>query len=257
MNNDGVRLLYFNAERNVGDEFGVDVVRKLSGKPVLRVVDLSKPHIVALGSILTFATDQSRVWGTGLIEDRYCGGARDGRQFYSVRGKRTYSKLLADGVNLPDLPLGDPGYLASCLFGHQKDSTPNFKLGVVPHYVDKNMDCFKRFCGHPEVLFIDVQKGVDHFFDCIKRCSCIASTSLHGLIFAESLGIPNVWIKASENITGGDFKFMDWFSVCGAPQKSPLIINDSTTVAELTSNSELHGCEIDCDDLIKAFPVYD
>ena len=43
------------------------------------------------------------------------------------------------------------------------------------------------------------------------------SQSLHGLIFADSLLIPNVWLDFGSIHIGGQFKFYDYFSTVGRP----------------------------------------
>ena len=44
-------------------------------------------------------------------------------------------------------------------------------------------------------------------------CEAIISSALHGLIAADSFFFPNRWIKLSDNLMGGDFKFNDYYSV--------------------------------------------
>jgi hypothetical protein len=44
----------------------------------------------------------------------------------------------------------------------------------------------------------------------IAGCEFIASSSLHGLIAADALGIPNWRLSFSAGITGGDYKFRDY-----------------------------------------------
>ena len=38
---------------------------------------------------------------------------------------------------------------------------------------------------------------------------------MHGLIAADALGIPNARIRVADRITGGDYKFRDYYSVFG------------------------------------------
>jgi hypothetical protein len=43
----------------------------------------------------------------------------------------------------------------------------------------------------------------------------VLSSSLHGLIAADALGVPNAWIGLSDALRGGDFKFRDYYGVFG------------------------------------------
>lgn len=53
----------------------------------------------------------------------------------------------------------------------------------------------------------------------IAICSRIYSQSLHGLIVADALGIPNVWIAPGPLMAGDTFKFFDYFSTLDADKK--------------------------------------
>ncbi len=55
----------------------------------------------------------------------------------------------------------------------------------------------------------------------IASCSRIFSQSLHGLIVADALEVPSVWLEPSASMKGGSFKFEDYFTTMDAP-KQPL-----------------------------------
>lgn len=253
-NKTSLKLLYFNHVRNVGDECSPAIVEKISNQEVVRAYNMNEEHLIGLGSILTFANCNSYIWGTGLIQAEYTGSANNPDRFSALRGKLTYNFINKNAVKLNDIPLGDPGYLMPSLFGIVRDSEPKYKLGIVPHYVDKDLDIFKNLQNCEELIVIDVANGIDKFFSDIQKCSVIASTSLHGLVFAEALEIPNIWIKASNNLTGGNFKFNDWFSLCGHEQENPLIVANKIDSDDLVKRSMLHNCQIDKSALIESFP---
>lgn len=46
----------------------------------------------------------------------------------------------------------------------------------------------------------------------IAACETVLSQSLHGLIVADALGVPNVWVAPSSDMVGDRFKFDDYFS---------------------------------------------
>lgn len=59
----------------------------------------------------------------------------------------------------------------------------------------------------------------------IAECETILSSALHGLIVADSLGIPNMWSTASGRLLGGEYKFHDYYSVFGTAPR-PLLLQE-------------------------------
>lgn len=61
------------------------------------------------------------------------------------------------------------------------------------------------------------------------------STSLHGLIVADSYGIPNAWIKQPQDIGGNGYKFDDYYSAFDreAVQHSSDLARDHDRIAQL------------------------
>lgn len=100
-------------------------------------------------------------------------------------------------------------------------------MGIIPHYIDIDNPVLAQFLNaHKEdVLLIDLvhyDKWTD-IPDQIVSCDCILSSSLHGLIVSDSYNIPNVWIGLSNELTGGDFKFYDYFSSVQRSETKKLI----------------------------------
>jgi len=62
---------------------------------------------------------------------------------------------------------------------------------------------------------IDITKNPIYILNEIAKCKVILSSAMHGLIVADSFNIPNQWIKLSELLYGGDYKFKDYYSVFG------------------------------------------
>ena len=55
--------------------------------------------------------------------------------------------------------------------------------------------------------------------EAIASCEVVLSQSLHGLIVADALGVPNVWIAPTGDMVGGRFKFDDYFSTLDAAKE--------------------------------------
>ena len=94
--------------------------------------------------------------------------------------------------------MGDLGLLASRIW-HKEPA--RYNVGVVRHYVDKNEYPFAD-------IVIDATEPAEDVIKKISSCRVILSSSLHGIIVADSYGIPNMRIARDDVITG-DWKWMD------------------------------------------------
>ena len=71
-----------------------------------------------------------------------------------------------------------------------------------------------------QVTVINVRRHPSAVIRDIASCGAILSSSLHGLVVADSYGIPAAWTSGSPPLTGGDFKFQDYASAFhGLPQR--------------------------------------
>lgn len=137
-----------------------------------------------------------------------------------LRGKLTAANI--SGLKKKDFVLGDPGLLASELVTPDRYA---HALGVVPHWSDKELftkelnKSIRHNYARP--IFIDVTK---HPLDVIKEigsCDKIVTSSLHGLIVADSFGIPRRVEQfpgmKTNSYEGGTFKFEDYSSAINLP----------------------------------------
>ncbi len=160
------------------------------------------------------------VWGSGIIKhyDAPSGLLRP-TKIHALRGDLTrqlVSKSLGKDVKCV---LADPGLLASLLIEPQQKK---YKLGIIPHYVDVEDTCFEEIHKNNEgSIIIDVKAEPYEVLRTIASCETIVSTSLHGLIIADSFGIPNLWCESSDRIIGNGFKYRDYYSAFGITNVSP------------------------------------
>ena len=243
--------------RNFGDALNPVLIEALSGKTVVhssRVVNLAgKPVYYVIGSILQrISSSNAFVWGSGFLD------SRDGletlpRKVLAVRGPLTRRKLLQLGVECPEV-YGDPALLCPMLF---KPAAKRYRLGFVPHYVDRDsplLDKFRRMSG---VSVIDVTDRVQDVVRGITECEVIASSSLHGLVAADAYGIPSIWVEISGKLKGDDFKFHDYFQSVGRRDTAPVQLTDDATPDGLLLTRTKYRIEIDLTKLLRACPFYD
>lgn len=167
--------------------------------------EAAEADLVMVGSVLEAVPDgwTGTVLGSGLM---FSDSRRDLSQarVLALRGRLTAERT---GV-FPNV-FADPGLLAGLLLGRRPE--PEFEVGVIRHYIDPR--------GVPSdwkvaALDIDVLAGVDQVVAAAARCRRIISSSLHGLILADSLGIENWWDPHRE-VLGDGFKFRDYGSSFG------------------------------------------
>jgi len=113
---------------------------------------------------------------------------------------------------------GDPGLLAKETYGIKNEQDEKF--GLILHYTKISQelidDLKKR---EPRLAFIDVNNEPEDVVRQISKCSHIYSSSLHGLIVADSLGIPNTWIDPP---SGEILKFYDYAASIERPTYTPI-----------------------------------
>lgn len=251
-----VRLCYFMGIRNIGDLLSPVAVQFATGHSTIWQRRHPKaPHLLAVGSILSWSTELSHVWGTGILHpSRSIGGVRPDR-VWAVRGKLTHARLSRDLGGLRDLPLGDPGYLVGRALGTiQERPGATHRLGIVPHHHHRGHPAIARWRREEGVVVLDVRDPEPEFFARLGSCEAIASSSLHGLVFAEALGIPNVWVDFAPPDEDRSFKYRDWFSLAARPQAAPLRAGPQLQVRDLTAAATLHEFQIDERALRTAIP---
>jgi len=127
--------------------------------------------------------------------------------------------------------LGDPGLLVAKLLKHRQSK--RHVLGLIPHYVDKadvHLENISR--RYPkEIRLIDVQRNPLVVISEIDRCEFIISSSLHGLVAADALGIPNAWMVLSDKVIGKGFKFFDYASAFGLTPKPVFLTGNESPFA--------------------------
>ncbi len=132
-----------------------------------------------------------------------------------------------------DYAIGDPGLLASELVGPWPERT--IDLGVVPHWADTGLARRPEWYSSAwTTKVIDPGWAPLDVITMISRCHKIVSSSLHGLIAADSFGIPRRFEPPPDpdGSQGGLFKYLDY----SASIRAPLVPGAVMNVSELHVN---------------------
>ena len=81
---------------------------------------------------------------------------------------------------------------------------------------------------------------------------------MHGLILADSYGIPNQWVRFGDRIIGGEYKYKDYYSTTDNYSPRCISLASASEAKEIISNLDemrINRYEADLDKLLNAFPA--
>ena len=245
------RLSWHNDHtQNWGDDLNPYLYEKITGKvpDFVHLNENVKKHMM-IGSILGVAKSNSIVWGSGAMF------ANDslprGVDVRAVRGPLSRKIVMSSGIKCPEV-YGDPALLMSRYY--QPKIEKKYKLGIIPHYVDKQLVRIPE--ESKDVLIINIGCGIENLVDHVLSCEHIISSSLHGLIVADAYDVPNGWVEFSNNISGSGYKFQDYLMSVGVKPYTPLnlksagILNINSIIDSIPS----YDVDIDLDKLMDSCP---
>ena len=222
-------LAWFRNERNFGDEISPLVVQSLTGLRPLWVRPDYAGKVIAVGSVLTYVRPHDVVIGAGLIRASRI-TLPDTVDVRAVRGPLTAE---CAGIDPDGVAYGDPGLLAAECLGIEAATSPTWDVVLVPHLVDYEsaLQLAEQVPGNSRLTVVDVRRGPRAVIETIAAGRSCVSSSLHGLVVAESLGVPAIWTSISDRVTGGTFKFHDYLAGTGRPEAPPLAPRDAVEQA--------------------------
>lgn len=213
---------------NWGDQLSVPLLRRFAGIQALATSSPAAADIVCVGSTIGHLGYWfgGHIIGAGKMfpQNRVPSGAR----VWAVRGRLS---LPSGSEVLGRIALGDPGLLADELI---EPVDRVHKLGLLPHWSDTELaerTEFRRY----DPLIINPRRAPEDVIRDIASCDKLVTSSLHGLIVADSLGIPRRFELAKKLAhEGSTFKHEDYSSGIGHPLQigvtsSPnrFVINDT------------------------------
>ena len=195
-------------------------------------------RVAGVGSILEQLTPEfsGTVWGSGLLYGEPCDLPQ--ARYAAVRGHLTRR---LQGIE-HSVALGDPGLLVS---RHVSRPPERWTLALGPHGMHHEHPDVQRFANHhsAEVRLIDAGGSVDSVVREIASCAVVASSSLHGLVVADSFGIPATWFGLEPELWGGSFKFQDYESVVTPGRTRRATFHAESSLSAVIANAALADAE--------------
>jgi len=152
------------------------------------------------------------VWCTGFIfRERNDTSFFRNMLFHSVRGKLTKARVEKVLGKALDIPTGDGGLITPLLLN--KPEPKLYSVGIIAHFKEQNQPEFQQLHSkYRNSLLINLRDDPLLVIRQIAQCEHVVSSSLHGLIVADSFHIPNQWIVVTDHLKGDGFKFDDYYS---------------------------------------------
>lgn len=225
---------------NFGDDLSHVIVEKILGRPVaFRSFNSNRKLLLAAGSILHYAREGDVIWGSGFRENPMNENRFKNLDIRAVRGPLTREFLLKKGIKCPTV-YGDPAVLMSTLFPEYKRKEPIYDYIIIP-----NMGEIAYFKSYKNVVLPTLP-----WREIVKKMMesrLVISSSLHGIIVAESYGVPTRLLKMTwlESI----LKYQDYYESTGRKD-----FRYATSVQEAIQMGGERPGAINTTALLNAFP---
>jgi hypothetical protein len=211
---------------NAGDIFAEDLIRHL-WKAQTEVVETG-PRLLCIGSIAHRIQKFDLVCGIGVKSELHPPPPAGDIELpiWGLRGPLSEKAFRARGYALPDLRfLLDPGLLIRNMFSETELAKVGHDIIFIPHYRDRAQVRKLHLRG---MSVVDIDDTPGQIARRILQAKMVYSSSLHGLIFAHSLGRPVAFVEPL--CAEPKFKYDDYFLSIGLNIPVPLKIQDRRAV---------------------------
>lgn len=275
--------LYYATCKNFGDALSPRLIENILGVPT-ECAPFHRAELVAVGSVLfsgsglfsekypissmqgirsrlaqlegMLVCPELKIWGSGFLAPRLVKNPMPRRRvaLLATRGKLTHEILKSQGVVKKGVrcAYGDPGLLYRDLLSAFPEK--KYDVGLIPHMADRVIGRYLEgiLVGTGlRVKYIHVEDDPLSVLMQVAECERVLSSSLHGCIVADSLGIPNRQMMVSWLGLGCEdfmFKFRDYYSAFGREPPAPVTL-DELLSTPLTVVNEMPNCVVTPDQI--------
>lgn len=241
-----VNLEYWNFSENLGDLLAPVVTGWMLERLGLSLsLEAANPcHLMTIGSVLGLGIFDAVIWGSGVNSFGHVGRIALQKNYRrldirAVRGPITAQVLRENGYICPQI-YGDPAILLPLIYpGRRPEKKKQYV--VIDHYMKRKMTGDDR---------LSIRTG-DYrtFLDKILEAEVVYSSSLHGIILAESYGVPAVFLR--QGMEEELLKYYDWYFATGRYEVRSAA---SLSEAKKTEPMELPKLDVLREGLLQSFP---
>lgn len=249
------------------DLFDIKVARKnlLScnliaiGSALDHIMYSEYPQIRAKQKIEHLFNNNVHIWSSGFIRGD---SAKDLGIIYkhihvhALRGKLSLMRMEKQLGRKLDVPTGDGGLLAQKWLGYFPEK--EYEVGIIPHFKEQDHPMVEKLLSnYDNTTLIDLKEDPKSVVEKIGKCNYVISSSLHGMIVADSFHIPNIHITLTSNMFGDGNKYNDYFSAFDI-EHIPFDCSggDMPTLKEVKDNYKIDSdiVELKKEQLFNSFP---
>ena len=200
---------------NLGDSLGEVIIKFLLDKEGIDIdAEVSKTKFFnCVGTNIHGSYQDVTIWGSGIYPppgraDLFLWKlSRRKLDVRAVRGPLTRKVLLDLGYNCPEV-YGDPAILMPLIYDPKIEKRRE-KL-IIPQFINEREFREK----HPDECMLSMNTNdYRHVIDEIVSSEIVYTSSLHGIILAETYGVPAVFFRGLPKFK--DFKYYDWYESTG------------------------------------------
>ena len=241
----GVYLEWWDGGDNLGDSLSQVVYSwMLERKHISPEAQSKNAHLMTIGSLIGSNYFDATVWGSGIMCARDIVSLSRLAKYVkydirAVRGPITREFLIEAGYKCPEV-YGDPAVLMPLIY-HPTNIEKKYKTSVILHHLS-SQEIPSDF--HPINIKTTDYKS---FISEVLSSELIISSSLHGIILAESYGIPCLFFNM--DVLDQSIKYLDWYYSTG--RYNVKMITDLNEITDPMSLPDLHNMQ---NTLIDVFP---
>lgn len=210
--NDRIVAYWWNDRPNFGDALAPLLIKRFAGIKHVEHGYVHESQVASIGSILEHLSPNypGIILGAGKLhsDSRLHLHTMRPEQILALRGPISASGIKGDYI------LGDPGLLADELVGYQEKE---HQVGILPHWSDNQLEQkFATLLAKYNPLVIDPADDPLDVVRAIGSCHKLVTSSLHGVIVADSFGMARrfEYTKGFDR-DGGLTKFRDYSASIG------------------------------------------
>lgn len=209
----GINLEWWSSSINLGDYLAL-VVCNWMIKDIKEIKKNNKIiHLMTIGSVIGMRAFDAVIWGSGIHSYGTLNALIMHKSFVrydvrAVRGPITKWLLEGAGYDCLNTVLGDPAILMPLIYKPDVKEK-EYDVSIIPHISLK-----KKYSKDNNYHVIDIQTTeYKYFIDEIVKSKKIISSSLHGIILAETYKVPAVFLGTG--MEAQFLKYYDWYYSTG------------------------------------------